>query len=783
MLFVKTLIWIGLSSTCWGQIALKDTRTMLDSIENLDRENGFKYRADYIFYHQNGDSLILVGDVHVSRGEAVLEAGEMVYYRSKDVLVARVGTDSSSLVGNIPVLKHGDEVLKGSQIIYDMTNGLGKIADGKIRRNKGYFTGDFIETHSETEFDVHRGTYTTCDIESPHFDFYSPRIKILVDDVAIARPVYFRIANRRVFWVPFFLFSLGDERRSGLLTPGYGRRPINYGSAESEWELSNIGYYFAPNDHWDLASSIDLRERSGWLGRLNVNYATRYRFSGRFDFRIENRQAGTNIQRNWRLNFLHNQTLDEDSNIRASGAIQNNTQFGLDNGSLLEERLNRTLRSNVGYSRRYRNSGNSVVVNVSQTRNLDTATQNSVFPEVSFRKGRKPIWGGGTTTAGKNISPWFSRIFYDINARFKNVRRSTELDTASITSADIGMRVNAQYRPTKWLTVNPSLQENWRNEKMRKKVIGGVRSDRMSMRIAMSQTAYGLFRTRLGAVNALRHVFKPSVDVTYDAKSVSEGGIIGFGSRQKSSWEQNSRVNVKIDNAIWAKIDKGEEDQKLRIIQFNLSNGYDLGKTKTPLDDLVCSLVLEGSQLFDSRIMLRSSWYNNSGDLQKPDFRQIEVRTTARYSRDVKQEDFVASNTMQDNINGERSNFGYERGLSSGMDLNFRRNLQLSHYYSRTRTVSDVRSRSWLRFGGSGKIGEAWDIHYSINYNLDSKISPLFTLKRVTSELLSIQRSFHDWKATLNIEPTNFRNNRAFYFKAQLIDIPQLKFERRDTRN
>ena len=70
-----------------------------------------------------------------------------------------------------------------------------KIADGKIRRNKGYFTGNFIETHSETEFDVHRGTYTTCDIESPHFDFYSPRIKVLVDDVAIARPVYFRIAN------------------------------------------------------------------------------------------------------------------------------------------------------------------------------------------------------------------------------------------------------------------------------------------------------------------------------------------------------------------------------------------------------------------------------------------------------------------------------------------------------------------------------------------------------------------------------------------------------------
>ncbi|MEE3232710.1 MAG: putative LPS assembly protein LptD [Candidatus Latescibacterota bacterium] len=783
MLFVKILIWIGMASALLGQIPVTDSRALLDSVEKLDGENGFKYRAGYIFYHQNGDSLVLRGNVQVSRGGAVLEADEMVYYRSPDILVARVGMDSSSLVGNLPVLKHDDEVLEGSQIIYDMTNGLGKINDGKIRRNKGYFTGNYVETHSDSEFDVHRGTYTTCDIENPHFDFYSPKIKVLVDDVAIARPVYFRIANRRIFWVPFFLFSLGDDRRSGLLTPGYGRRPTSYGSVESEWELSNIGYYYAPSDYWDLASSVDLRERSGWLGRMNVNYATRYRFNGRFDFRIENRQAGATVQRNWRLNFLHNQTIDEDSNIRASGALQNNTQFGLDNSSRLDERLNRTLRSNIGYSRRYRKSGNSVVVNVSQTRNLDVATQNFVFPEVSFRKSRKPLWGGEAITARERDSPWYSRIFYDTNARFKNLRRSTEFDTTSITSADIGMRVSAQYRPTKWLTINPSLQENWRNEKMREKIIGGVRSDRMNMRIAMSQTAYGLFRPRLGAVNALRHVFKPSVDLTYDIKNVSEGGIIGFGSRDGNSWEQNSRVNVRIDNAIWAKIHKNEEDEKLRLIQFNLSNGYDLRRQKTPLDDLICSVVIEGSQFFDSRFTLRSAWYDKLENFQMPKLRQIEVRTTARYSSDGKQEEIGGFNVMQDNISGERSKFGYERGLSSGIDLGFRRNLQISHYYSRTRTASDVRSRSWLRLGGSGKIGKAWDIHYSVNYNLDSKMAPTFSSKRVTSELLSIQRSFHDWKATLNIEPTNVRNNRAFYFKAQLIDIPQLKFERRDTRN
>ena len=58
----------------------------------------------------------------------------------------------------------------------------------------------------------------------------------------------------------------------------------------------------------------------------------------------------------------------------------------------------------------------------------------------------------------------------------------------------------------------------------------------------------------------------------------------------------------------------------------------------------------------------------------------------------------------------------------------------------------------------------------------------LLSSDRVTSELLSLQRRFHDWTATLNIEPSRFHKTHAFYFKAQFNDIPQLKFERGDAR-
>ena len=69
--------------------------------------------------------------------------------------------------------------------------------DAQIRKEKSFYTGKTIRTLSEDEFHVHRGSYTTCDQEHPHFDFYSPRIMVLADEMAIARPVYLRVAEKR----------------------------------------------------------------------------------------------------------------------------------------------------------------------------------------------------------------------------------------------------------------------------------------------------------------------------------------------------------------------------------------------------------------------------------------------------------------------------------------------------------------------------------------------------------------------------------------------------------
>ena len=37
--------------------------------------------------------------------------------------------------------------------------------------------------------DARRACFTTCDRDPPHYVFYGPRVKLFMDDVAIAEPM------------------------------------------------------------------------------------------------------------------------------------------------------------------------------------------------------------------------------------------------------------------------------------------------------------------------------------------------------------------------------------------------------------------------------------------------------------------------------------------------------------------------------------------------------------------------------------------------------------------
>jgi hypothetical protein len=327
--------------------------------------------------------------------------------------------------------------------------------------------------------------------------------------------------------------------------------------------------------------------------------------------------------------------------------------------------------------------------------------------------------------------------------------------------------------------------------------VRGRRTDRISGSAILTQTVYGLFQPRVWQVTALRHVAKPNLALAYQATRADTGGVLGFGG-ESSGWKQSRRLDLRLDNTLWAKVERGEEEVKVRLAQVDFSTAYDLDAKTRALSDLVTAVTVAAGQRLDSRLTLRSEFYDDQNDLMPtPRLRQVEVRTTVRSAgpkaggSDRSGESPIRYGAPS-TATYPGDTFGYESGLRSE-PTRAERLLQISHYYSRSRAYASTVTRSWVRLAaglGAGRIlysgGQQpqprWRLDYAVNYDLHAPGRPLAARARITSELLSLQREFHDWTATLSLEPSTFSQDRAFYFRAQLRDIPQLRFERGDAR-
>ena len=381
-------------------------------------------------------------------------------------------------------------------------------------------------------------------------------------------------------------------------------------------------------------------------------------------------------------------------------------------------------------------------------------------------------------------------------------------------------RVSAQYRPFSWFNLSPSLNQSWSDQNLRESATRSRRSDRFSTRAALSQTFYGLFNPSIGPLQALRHVLKPSISFNYQASRADTGGVFGFGG-DGSRLQHRRTLNLRLDNTFWAKILRDEEEHKVRLVQFNFYTAYDFEKKERQLDDLRTTLNVEAGRYLNSRLTLRHEFYDeqNQRHLLAPRRKQLEVRTSASWSRRsaASREEtgrtssfdsssrygssgfdtyssYGSSSSGTANPYGSsslgtasrygRESFGFENGLMRDIDSRRRGSrFQLSHYISHRRATTTTPSfiRSWIRAAAGFSLA-SWHCNYSLNYNLRAPGTRLLSTERFTSELLSLQKEFHDWTATLNVQPSTFHKNRAFFFKIQLKDIPQLKLERGQRR-
>ncbi|MBI65974.1 MAG: hypothetical protein CMG64_06750 [Candidatus Marinimicrobia bacterium] len=527
------------------------------------------YKANKIHYYFNEDQSDFQGNVNIKHDRSNLDAGFVNVNWKTNILNALPGLFGDTINEPIlPVIKEeGKDPMSGNAMIYNLKNRKGRITKGQTKADDGYYTGKKIQNESRKVFFIENSTYTTCDLDTAHFHFESNKMKIIQNDIVVARPIILHLGQIPIFGIPLGIFPhKGGRRHSGWIMPSYGDNK-NRGQY-----IQGLGFYWAPSEYWDSKFTMGFGDKQGATFNINTKYRVRYKFSGSLNFfnrqylsgtknimdLTNNRNTSTTLRWNHKQELRGNQSFN--ANVTYSTSGDYNKKYGLSEA----ERMDQKAISNMSYSKRWPKSKNSFSTNFYSNLDLliDEKTnpessfyinptiegtqiniENRTFPKFSFRHGQSNLF----PTEAKN-KKWYNTITWNYGLNYTNTNRdyyeSVKIDSAKYIwnrdSSDALIKnneknngwihtssINAPQKLFKYISINPSisLKSAWVNETQEgiwndstfdKSIKKGFAARTTgSFSLNANTQIYGLLPIPFGPIKAVRHVISPSIGYSW----------------------------------------------------------------------------------------------------------------------------------------------------------------------------------------------------------------------------------------------------------------------------
>jgi lipopolysaccharide export system protein LptA len=530
-----------------------------------------KYSADKMKYLFKNKKTDLYGNSIINHDNTSLESGYININWENDILSAypNSNSDLKKELLLFPIIKEKNkDPMTGSQMTYNLKTKKGRIKKGSTRADDGYYTGKKIQNESSKIIFIENSTYTTCDLDTAHFHFESKNMKIVQNDIVVARPIILHISQIPVLGIPFGIFPhKGGQRHSGWIMPSYGDNK-NRGQY-----IQGLGFYWAPNDYWDSKLTMGFGDKQGYTFKVNTQYNLRYKFNGSLNFFnrqflsgtknitdiFGDKKTSTTVRWNHKQIMRNNQSLN--ANITYSTSGDYNKKYGLTES----ERMDQKAISNISYSKRWPESKNSISLSYYANQDLlirdkidenskyyinpnrkgtQINSKNQTFPKFSFRHGQSDLFS--TTAIDKK---WFNTITWNYGLNYSNIKRvyyeSVEIDSNmfswknedlvenKINDENNGWihtsSINAPQKLFRYISINPrlSLKSAWVN-----KTYDGIWNDSLnvfekieknrfatrttgSFSLNSSTQIYGLIPIPLGPVKSIRHVMSPTIGYSW----------------------------------------------------------------------------------------------------------------------------------------------------------------------------------------------------------------------------------------------------------------------------
>jgi LPS-assembly protein len=171
---------------------------------------------------------------YVREDEAVASGGVDLRYQDSHFAADRVAVNLSTkqltAEGNV-IFDQGPRRLAGATLVFDLEAKTGSLTAASAFVNPDYhFKGAEIAKTGENSYTVRDGTFTSCEGVSPPWSFRVSFARVEVEGYAHVKNARMQIKGVPVFYLPYLLWPVKQDRSSGLLVPniGYSRQRGSY---------------------------------------------------------------------------------------------------------------------------------------------------------------------------------------------------------------------------------------------------------------------------------------------------------------------------------------------------------------------------------------------------------------------------------------------------------------------------------------------------------------------------------------------------------------------------
>jgi hypothetical protein len=288
------------------------------------------------------------------------------------------------------------------------------------------------------DFYCHRAIFTDCDLPWPHvhYHFGAREVKVVRDNVLVARDVTLNFADVPVFWLPFMVQSLSQGRRSGILMPRFGINDIARTSSRYSRRIEDVGMFWAMNDYMGAELAMDWFADNWMALRGSVDYNVPQRFlRGGLTYRYfwpdeGGRQFTLSTQNSWQM--------DERTSVNLQANYSTSTRF-VQQRTFDPQELNRSIDSNMSLRRRF--DAANVSAGASRRQQISDNTVNWVLPSVDLSFSPITLF-----EAMPGEDRWFSNATLQASSNMRVERRDVGEENTNPTaqsSRTVSTRSNA----------------------------------------------------------------------------------------------------------------------------------------------------------------------------------------------------------------------------------------------------------------------------------------------------------------------------------------------------